>query len=125
AFPRGAAQAAAIIHAAADTGVAITPRGVGTGLVGGAIGSGLVIDFARHNREISGLDLERRTIRVGAGVVLDQLNAFLKPHGLCFGPDVATSARATIGGMIANNSSGAHVLVYGTTADHVSGLDLV
>ena len=56
---------------------------------------------------------------------MDQLNAFLKPHGFCFGPDVATSARATIGGMIANNSSGAHVPVYGTTADHVLATEIV
>ena len=59
-------------------------------------------------------------MRVGAGVVLDQLNHFLRPAWLCFGPDVATSSRATIGGMIANNSSGAHAPVYGTTADHLS-----
>ncbi|HEX8280389.1 MAG TPA: FAD-linked oxidase C-terminal domain-containing protein, partial [Chthoniobacterales bacterium] len=64
-------------------------------------------------------------MRVGAGVVLDQLNAFLKPHGFCFGPDVATSSRATLGGMIANNSSGARVPVYGTTADHVVALEVV
>ena len=57
--------------------------------------------------------------------MLDQLNAFLKPHGFCFGPDVATSSRATIGGMIANNSSGARVPVYGTTADHVRELEIV
>ena len=64
-------------------------------------------------------------MRVGAGVVLDQLNAFLQPHGFCFGPDVATSSRATLGGMIANNSSGARVPVYGTTADHVRELEIV
>jgi FAD/FMN-containing dehydrogenase/Fe-S oxidoreductase len=64
-------------------------------------------------------------VRVGAGVVLDQLNDFLRPHGFCFGPDVATSARATLGGMIANNSSGARVPVYGTTADHVISLEIV
>ena len=64
-------------------------------------------------------------MRVGAGVVLDQLNAFLKPHGFCFGPDVATSSRATLGGMIANNSSGSHTPVYGTTADHVLSLEIV
>src|SRR6185503_10984811 len=94
-------------------------------LVGGAIGNGLVIDFARHNREISDLDFERRTVRVGAGVVLDQLNNFLRHEGLCFGPDVATSSRATLGGMIANNSSGAHAPIYGTTADHVNELEIV
>jgi FAD/FMN-containing dehydrogenase/Fe-S oxidoreductase len=125
AFPRSAAQASSVIKAAAQAGMAIIPRGAGTGLVGGAIGDGLVIDFSRHNRDITALDLDRRTVRVGAGVVLDQLNAFLKPHGFCFGPDVATSSRATIGGMIANNSSGSHVPFYGTTADHVGGLEIV
>ncbi len=124
AFPRSAAQASAIINAAGEAELPVTPRGAGTGLVGGAIGAGLVIDFSRHNRRITGLDLERRTVQVGAGVVLDQLNAFLKPHGLCFGPDVATSSRATLGGMIANNSSGSHVPVYGVTADHVLSLEV-
>src|SRR5947199_175500 len=95
------------------------------GLVGGAIGDGLIIDFARHNREITALDLERETVRVGAGVVLDQLNRYLRPHGYGFGPDVATSSRATLGGMIANNSSGSHAPVYGTTADHINELEIV
>jgi FAD/FMN-containing dehydrogenase/Fe-S oxidoreductase len=125
AFPRTAAQAASILRAAAEAGVSVIPRGAGTGLVGGALGDGLVVEFARHNRRIHSLDLERRTVRVGAGVVLDELNAFLRPHGLCFGPDVATSSRATLGGMIANNSSGSHVPVYGTTADHVRALEIV
>lgn len=125
AFPRDAQQASAVIRAAAERGIAITPRGAGTGLVGGAIGDGLIVEFARFNRQISNLDLERRTVRVGAGVVLDQLNAFLKPHGYGFGPDVATSSRATFGGMIANNSSGANVPVYGCVADHVCSLDVV
>src|SRR6266571_2089589 len=125
AFPKSAQQAAAVIRAAADTGVSIIPRGAGTSLVGNAIGEGLIVDFSRHNRQITELDLEKRRVHVGAGVVLDQLNDFLRPHGFCFGPDVATSARATLGGMIANNSSGAHVPVYGTTADHVISLEIV
>jgi FAD/FMN-containing dehydrogenase/Fe-S oxidoreductase len=125
AFPRSAQQASSIIVAAADAGVAVTPRGAGSGLSGGAIGDGLIVDFSRHNRQITDLNLEARTVRTGAGVVLDQLNAFLKPHGFCFGPDVATSSRATIGGMIANDSSGARVPVYGTTADHVVSQELV
>src|SRR5260370_33232034 len=125
AFPRSAQQAAAVIRAAADTGVSVTPRGAGTSLVGNAIGEGLIVDFSRYNRQIVELDLERRRVHVGAGVVLDQLNDFLRPHGFCFGPDVATSARATLGGMIANNSSGARVPVYGTTADHVASLEIV
>src|SRR5215831_9412987 len=125
AFPRNARQASALIDAAAQAGVSVIPRGAGTGLVGGAIGDGLIIDFSRYNREITDLDLERRTVRVGPGVVLDQLNNFLRPHGFCFGPDVATSSRATLGGMISNNSSGAHTPIYGTTADHVRELELV
>lgn len=125
AFPKSAREAKSIIQAAAAAGVPVTPRGAGTGLSGGAIGEGLVIDFARHNRQIGRLDLERRTIRIGAGVVLDQLNAFLRPYNFRFGPDVATSSRATLGGMIANNSSGSHAPVYGTTGMHIAALDIV
>jgi FAD/FMN-containing dehydrogenase/Fe-S oxidoreductase len=125
AFPGSAHDASAIIQAAAQAGVSVIPRGAGTSLSGGAIGDGLVVDFARYNRNIYGLNLERKTVWVGAGVVLDQLNDFLHPHKLCFGPDVATSSRATLGGMIANDSSGAHAPVYGTTADHISVLEIL
>ena len=125
AFPRSTVEAAGLLRTAAENGVEITPRGAGTGLVGGALGSGLVVDFARHNSRISDFDRDRLTVRVGAGVVLDQLNHELAPHGVWFGPDVATSSRATLGGMIANNSSGAHAPVYGTTGDHVAALEIV
>jgi len=125
AFPGDAHEASAIIQAAAQAGVSVIPRGAGTSLSGGAIGDGLVVDFARYNRNIYDLNLERRTVRVGAGVILDQLNEFLHPHKLRFGPDVATSSRATLGGMIANDSSGAHAPVYGTTADHISVLEIL
>src|SRR5262249_15902070 len=116
---------AAVIQVAASANVPVTARGAGTGLVGGALGDGLVLDLGRHNRQIHSLNRDERTVQVGAGVVLDQLNAWLKPDGLCFGPAVATSSRATLGGMIANNSSGARVPLYGTTADHVLTLELV
>jgi FAD/FMN-containing dehydrogenase/Fe-S oxidoreductase len=125
AFPRSAEEASAVVRAAADENVSVTSRGAVTSLVGNAIGEGLIVDFSRHNRKIDDFNIENRSVRVGAGVVLDQLNDFLKPHGFCFGPDVATSSRATIGGMIANNSSGAHVPVYGTTADHVISTEIV
>ncbi|HXO94823.1 MAG TPA: FAD-binding oxidoreductase, partial [Candidatus Acidoferrum sp.] len=125
AFPKSTQQATLVIRAAADAGVSVTPRGAGTSLVGNAIGEGLIVEFSRHNRQITALDVEKRSVRVGAGVVLDQLNEFLKPHGFCFGPDVATSSRATLGGMIANNSSGARCPIYGTTADHVISLEIV
>jgi FAD/FMN-containing dehydrogenase/Fe-S oxidoreductase len=125
AFPRSAEQAGLVIRAAADAGLSVTPRGAGTSLVGNAIGEGLILDFSRYNRRITDLDLEKCSVRVGAGVVLDQLNDFLKPHGFCFGPDVATSSRATLGGMIANNSSGARCPIYGTTGDHVRSLEII
>ena len=125
AFPTSAQDACALIKAAADENISVTPRGAGTSLVGNSIGDGLLVDFSRHNRKIDNLNIDQCSVRVGAGVVLDQLNDFLKPHGFCFGPDVATSSRATIGGMIANNSSGAHVPVYGTTADHVLSTEIV
>jgi FAD/FMN-containing dehydrogenase/Fe-S oxidoreductase len=125
AFPKSAEQASLVIRAAADAGLSVTPRGAGTSLVGNSIGEGLIVEFSRYNRQITDLDLEKRSVRVGAGVVLDQLNDFLKSHGFCFGPDVATSSRATLGGMIANNSSGARCPIYGTTADHVISLEIV
>ncbi|PYK10865.1 MAG: hypothetical protein DME61_02300 [Verrucomicrobia bacterium] len=125
AFPKSAQQASLVIRAAADAGLSVTPRGAGTSLVGNAIGEGLIIECSRYNRQIAELDLEKLSVRVGAGVVLDQLNDFLKPRGFCFGPDVATSSRATLGGMIANNSSGARCPIYGTTADHVISLEIV
>jgi FAD/FMN-containing dehydrogenase/Fe-S oxidoreductase len=125
AFPANAHDASAIIRAAAQAGVSVIPRGAGTSLSGGAIGDGLIVDFARYNRQIWDFNKERRTVRVGAGVVLDQLNEFLRPLRFCFGPDVATSSRATLGGMIANDSSGAYTPVYGTTGMHVNELEIV
>ncbi len=125
AFPKTGKAAAAAIQAALAAGISVTPRGGGTGLSGGALGDGLVVDFARHNRQIWDFNKDTRTVRVGAGVVLDQLNEYLKPTGFCFGPDVATSSRATLGGMIANDSSGAHTPVYGTTGQHVREIEIV
>ncbi len=98
AFPRNAQEASVVIRAAADQNISVTPRGAGTSLVGNAIGDGLIVDFSRHNRQIDNFSIDKRSVRVGAGVVLDRLNSFLKPHGFCFGPDVATSSRATLGG---------------------------
>jgi FAD/FMN-containing dehydrogenase/Fe-S oxidoreductase len=125
ALPRSPAEVAAVVMAARVAGVSITPRGAGTGLAGGAVGEGLVLDLARYNQWLDEPDLEQQTVRAGPGVVLDQLNAAMRRYGLWFGPDVATSSRATIGGMIANNSSGAHAPVYGVTADHIAGLEVV
>ncbi len=125
AFPKGTQEAAAIMTAAAAAGVSVTARGAGSGLAGAALGDGLIVDFSRYNRGIGEFDPDKRTVRVGAGVVLDQLNAFLQTHGLTFGPDVATSSRATLGGMIANDSSGARAPIYGTTISHVESIEAV
>ncbi len=125
AFPRDRKECAAIVCAAAENNLGVTPRGAGTGLAGGALGSDLVIDLSSHLKSISSFNPEAGTIQVGPGVVLDRLNRALANYGLWFGPDVATSSRATLGGMISNNSSGAHAPVYGTTADHVEALEIV
>ncbi len=124
AFPKNAQETASVIEAAIAEKIPVIARGAGTGLAGGALGEGLVVDFSLHHRAITDLNVEARTVRVGAGVVLDQLNAFLRPHGLTFGPDVATSSRATLGGMIANDSSGARAPLYGTTIDHTRAIEL-
>src|SRR5262249_3066932 len=107
AFPKNAQEASAVIRAAAETGVSVTPRGAGTSLVGNAIGEGLIVEFSRYNRQITDLGLEKRSVRVGAGVVLDRLSYFLGPFGFVSGPVVATGSRAPGGGIIANNPSGA------------------
>ena len=78
AFPKNAQQASAVIHAAADAGLSVTPRGAGTSLVGNAVGEGLIVEFSRYNRQITDLDLEKRSVRVGAGVVPACGSPFLK-----------------------------------------------
>lgn len=124
-FPRDRADVVAAVEACRSAGMSIIARGAGTGLTGGAVGAGLQIDFSRFMNRIGTLDVAQKTVVVEPGVVLDELNAFLAPHGLHFAPDVATSSRATIGGMIANNSCGAHSVVFGRTVDHVLALDVV
>jgi FAD/FMN-containing dehydrogenase/Fe-S oxidoreductase len=125
AFPRSVDDVATAVCLCARHGVPLTARGAGTGLAGGAVNRGLQLDCSRHLNRILEIDPAARTARVEPGVVLDDLNAAVKPHGLQFAPDVATSSRATLGGMIANNSCGAHSILYGRTVDHVLSLDLV
>ena len=123
--PKDVDDIVATVQACGGQRISITPRGAGTGLTGGAVGDGMQLDLSRYQRGISDLDPTGRTVRVEPGVVLDDLNRALAGHGLQFAPDVATSSRATIGGMIANNSCGAHSVVYGRTADHVAELTCV
>ncbi len=103
--------------------IPLTMRGAGTSLAGQSVGRGLVVDCSRL-REIE-VDPRSMTARVGPGVVLDDLNRAASAHGLMFGPDVATGSRATLGGMIGNNSAGARSIVYGMTADNLVELDVL
>jgi len=124
-FPRTMEDVQEAVRACADHRVAITARGAGTGLAGGCVNRGLQLDCSRHLHRILHIDPMARTALVEPGVVLDDLNSAAGPHGLHFAPDVATSSRATIGGMIANNSCGAHSVLYGRTVDHVLAVDVV
>jgi FAD/FMN-containing dehydrogenase/Fe-S oxidoreductase len=124
-LPKTAADVAAAVRACAKHGVLLTARGAGTGLTGGAVNRGLILDCSRYLNRIVEVDPERRWARVQPGVVLDEFNAELKRFGLQFAPDVATSSRATLGGMIANNSCGARSILYGRTVDHVLSIDVV
>ena len=101
------------------------PRGGGTGTNGQALTQHIVVDLSRHMRGILEFNAEQRWVRVEAGVIKDQLNAFLKPFGFFFAPDLSTSNRATIGGMINTDASGQGSLVYGKTSDHVLKLTTV
>lgn len=124
-FPRHAGDVAAAVAAAAEAGIPVTPRGAATSLAGQTIGTGLVIDMSRHMNRVVELDPDSRTALVEAGVVQDQLNRAAAPFGLMFGPDTSTSNRATLGGMIGNNSAGSGSVRYGMTIDHVRELDVV
>ena len=103
-------------------GCSITVRGGGTSQAGQAIGAGLQLDTSKYFNRLLELNVRDRWARVEPGIVLDELNAQLRPHGLLFAPDISTANRATVGGMIGNNSSGARSVLYGKTIDHV--LDL-
>ncbi|MFG6139533.1 FAD-binding and (Fe-S)-binding domain-containing protein [Halomonas sp. B23F22_10] len=105
--------------------VALAPRGGGTGTNGQSLTDGLVVDVSKHMNAILDIDVEARRVRVQAGVVKDQLNAALKPHGLFFAPELSTSNRATLGGMIATDASGQGSCEYGKTRNHVIELDSV
>jgi len=124
-LPKSVADVAATVRICGRHGVPLTARGAGTGLSGGAVNRGVQLDCSRYLNRIVHIDPHARLARVEPGVVLDELNAALTPYGLYFPPDVATSSRATIGGMIANNSCGAHSVIIGRTVDHVASLDVV
>src|SRR6201992_3540602 len=106
-----------------DQGRIVTPRGGGTSQCGQTVHDGIVIDFSKHLNRIVSLDVGNRTCVVEPGIVLDDLNRQLKPHGLWFPVDVSTASRATIGGMAGNNSCGGRSLRYGTMRDNTLSMD--
>ena len=103
----------------------MTARAAGTSLAGQCVGDGIVIDISKHFQKIGALDLANKTVTVEPGVIRDDLNRFLKPHGLFFGPNTSTSNRCTIGGMVGNNSCGSTSIVYGSTRDHTLELTTI
>jgi FAD/FMN-containing dehydrogenase/Fe-S oxidoreductase len=123
--PRHADDVVAALAVATEHGVPVLARGAATSLAGQTVGEALILDCSRHMSAIRSLDPETRTARVQPGVVQDQLNAAAARHGLMFGPDTSTSNRATLGGMIGNNSAGSGSVRYGMTIDHVQTLDVV
>ena len=123
--PRTVRDVATAIGIAVQEGVPVLPRGAGTSQGGQAVGRALVVDTSKHLGAISRLDVDAETVRVEPGVVLDDLNRWLAPHGLFYPVDVATASRATLGGMAGNNSSGARSIRYGIMADRVRAIDAV
>lgn len=113
------------VQIAAERDVPILPRGGGTSLAGQSVGEAIVLDMSKYMNALLEVNVEEQWARVQPGIVLDELNHRLKPHGLMYAPDVATSSRANVGGTIGNNSAGSHSLIYGKTLDHVMSLDLV
>ncbi|HAB14165.1 MAG TPA: FAD-binding oxidoreductase [Planctomycetaceae bacterium] len=123
--PCHAEDVAAALEFCREHGLSITARGGGTSQAGQAIGHGLQLDFSKHLNEILEIQPDRRRVRVQPGIVLDELNAVLKPYDLTLPLDLSTSSRATIGGMISNNSSGTRSIIYGKTIDYVESLTVM
>jgi FAD/FMN-containing dehydrogenase/Fe-S oxidoreductase len=124
-IPRSRDDVIKTVRLCGDHGVSITPRGAGTSQAGQAIGAGVQIDFSKYLNRVLVLNPGQQWVRVEPGIVLDDLNAVLKPYGLWLPLDISTSDRATIGGMISNNSSGTRSVVYGKTLDYVLELTAV
>ena len=123
--PRNKEDCAAIVRFAASHRIPLIPRAGGTSLAGQCVGAGLVVDVSRYMTGIVAIDPEARRARVQPGVILDDLNDALAPHGLLFGPDTSTSNRCMLGGMIGNNSCGTHSILWGTTRDHTLELEAI
>jgi FAD/FMN-containing dehydrogenase/Fe-S oxidoreductase len=124
-LPRTVEDVHAAVEICTQYQVPILPRTAGSSLAGQAVNEALVIDMTRHLDRVLELNQEEKWVRVQPGIVLDELNAYLRPHGLQFGPDPASSNRAAMGGIVSNNSTGSHSILYGMTADHVQEMNVI
>lgn len=118
AIPRSVSDLEKLILFATKHGVSLIPRTAGTSLAGQVVGKGIVVDVSKYFNRILELNVEEKWVKVEPGVVRDELNQYLKPFGLYFGPETSTANRAMIGGMVGNNSCGSNSLIYGSTREH-------
>ncbi len=125
AVPENNCDLGKIVEFAASEQIPLIPRGAGTSLAGQVVGKGLVIDLSKHFTDILELNVEEKWVVVQPGVILNQLNNYLKSYGLFFGPETSTASRCTIGGMLGNNSCGLHSMIYRSTRDHTLGVDAI
>ncbi|MCF8372041.1 MAG: FAD-binding protein, partial [Bacteroidales bacterium] len=123
--PRNTEDIKLLIRFARENNCSLIPRTAGTSLAGQVVGAGIVVDVSKYMTRIIELNEKERWVRVEPGVVLDELNKFLAPKGLFFGPETSTSNRCMMGGMVGNNSCGAHSLVYGSTREHTISLKTI
>ncbi len=123
AFPKDVGDIQKLITFATENKITLIPRTAGTSLAGQCVGDGIVVDVSKHFTEILHFDKDNKTITLQPGIIRDDLNRFLKPHGLFFGPNTSTSNRCMIGGMVGNNSSGSTSIQYGVTRDKVLQID--
>jgi FAD/FMN-containing dehydrogenase/Fe-S oxidoreductase len=124
-LPRSNEDIRAVLEVARRHAVPVLPRGGGTSLAGQTVARAIVVDVSKYMTRILDFDPDARTVRVQPGVVRDQLNDFLAPHGLQFTPDVSTTNRANVGGMVANNSAGTRSIKYGKTVDQVLAMTVM
>lgn len=123
AYPKSKKDIQILINYASNNAITLIPRTAGTSLAGQCVGSGIVVDVSKHFTKILELNTQEAWVRVEAGVIRDELNAYLEPSSLLFGPETSTANRAMIGGMVGNNSTGSNSIVYGNTRDHVIELE--
>src|SRR5574343_442899 len=119
AIPASEADIRTLIQFAKDHHTSLIPRTAGTSLAGQVVGNGIIVDVSKNFTRILELNKEEGWVRVQPGVIRDELNLFLKPHGLYFGPETSTANRAMIGGMVGNNSCGSNSVVYRSTREHL------